>query len=199
MVKRRKKPQKKPQGSLPLWYPSPPSRLGKYVIYFKKLDKFGVMIFAACYAATKFLELLIGEDDYDYIRHPEKFKTEDLDGHRIQTDSNMQIWGVYLREMLEHEYTAKEEEFELPDEYHNTVEFYRSDRPAPKRSQVSETKKKSSRPSRDGLVTIGDIADELEITPREARAKLRGKISKPAAGWAWPSDEVDKIKELISS
>lgn len=49
----------------------------------------------------------------------------------------------------------------------------------------------------DALVSLADIAEELGIEPRKARAALRGKVDKPAGGWSWPKDEIDAIKKLL--
>lgn len=57
---------------------------------------------------------------------------------------------------------------------------------------------KKPRPSRDGLVSISDIAKELGLIPREARAVLRAiKMVKPEVGWAWKKDDVADVKKKI--
>lgn len=67
--------------------------------------------------------------------------------------------------------------------------------------EMLRAKKKAGkpvRPSRDGLVSIGVIAKEMGLIPREARAILRSiKMVKPACGWAWTSGEVDGIKKAL--
>lgn len=51
--------------------------------------------------------------------------------------------------------------------------------------------------TRDGLITIGDICEQLNMNPRDARKILRGKVEKPPHGWAWSADEAAKIKKLL--
>ena len=61
-----------------------------------------------------------------------------------------------------------------------------------------QPKRESKRPSREGLVSVSDIAKEMKLSPKEARAALRrAKTDKPDVGWAFPPSEVDKIKKAI--
>jgi hypothetical protein len=53
------------------------------------------------------------------------------------------------------------------------------------------------RQSAGSNVSLADIAGELGIDPRKARAMLRGKVDKPTGGWSWPKDEVETIKKLL--
>ena len=47
-------------------------------------------------------------------------------------------------------------------------------------------------------VTINDIAEELQISPKRARAILRKKaIAKPGTRWAWDLKEKATIKAAI--
>lgn len=52
-------------------------------------------------------------------------------------------------------------------------------------------------PSRDGLVTLAEICEELNIEPRDARKTLRNKVEKPDSGWCWTPDEAKKIKAML--
>lgn len=73
-----------------------------------------------------------------------------------------------------------------------------ADDPSPDEAPRRARPAPQPRASRDGLVPIADIAAELGIEPREARAALRGlKIEKPAAGWAFPAAEVAAVRERI--
>jgi hypothetical protein len=51
--------------------------------------------------------------------------------------------------------------------------------------------------SREGLVTLAELCEELGIEARDARKKLRGKVEKPATGWSWPADEAAKVKAVL--
>lgn len=62
-----------------------------------------------------------------------------------------------------------------------------------------EKKTKEKRATREGLVSIGDIAKDLGMIPREARGILRAiKMAKPSCGWAWPAGEVEFIAKQIT-
>lgn len=57
---------------------------------------------------------------------------------------------------------------------------------------------KTPRASRDGLVSVQDIAASVEMTAKGARAALRAaKEPKPAHGWAFASADVERIKAII--
>lgn len=59
-------------------------------------------------------------------------------------------------------------------------------------------KPKKARASRDGLMSIGDIAKSLDMNPKEARGILRSvKFAKPACGWAFPADQVETVKKAL--
>jgi hypothetical protein len=64
----------------------------------------------------------------------------------------------------------------------------------------NRTRTKTRAPvSRDGLVSIGDICDELGMNPRDARKILRNKVEKPDAGWAWTPKEAEAIKKILKA
>jgi len=73
----------------------------------------------------------------------------------------------------------------------------------PRRSEeeIEQAPKKERQPKVDkkaGLITVGEIAAQLKIDPKEARTSLRKqKTPKPAEGWAWSADKVDEIKKTI--
>ncbi len=60
-----------------------------------------------------------------------------------------------------------------------------------------KTKTRAQPVSKDGLVTIAEICNELGMNPRDARKILRNKVEKPDAGWAWPKSEVASIKKML--
>ena len=64
--------------------------------------------------------------------------------------------------------------------------------------EKNRTRTKTRAPvSRDGLVSIGDICDEIGMNPRDARKILRNKVEKPDAGWAWTPKDAEAIKALL--
>ena len=67
-------------------------------------------------------------------------------------------------------------------------------------NEVRESNKRKTRVKsvpKDGLISIGEICEELKINPRDARKILRNRVEKPDAGWAWPPSEVPSIKKLL--
>jgi hypothetical protein len=56
---------------------------------------------------------------------------------------------------------------------------------------------RSAPPPRDGLVTIGDIAKDVGLSPDKARAILRAhKVRRPEAGWAWSAADAARVKAI---
>jgi hypothetical protein len=65
----------------------------------------------------------------------------------------------------------------------------------PKKKKV--VRRKAKKMNTEGMISIGQICEELGIDPKKARAKLRSKMEKPECGWKWQPEEVNKIKELL--
>lgn len=64
--------------------------------------------------------------------------------------------------------------------------------PRPKKERVP-------RPSKEGLITISQIAEEMKMLPREARGVLRDSdYKKPDAGWAWDPREKQSVIDWIN-
>lgn len=74
---------------------------------------------------------------------------------------------------------------------------------APKQVRIVESiakKDVSPRVSRDGLITIADLAKEFDMIPREARAILRHhKFPKPAQGWAFTTADCEAVRALLKA
>lgn len=71
-------------------------------------------------------------------------------------------------------------------------------RPNAEEKPKREKKERKPKVSKDGLVSVGDIATELGCEPGDARAVLRkSKVEKPEAGWCWPKEQVEEIKAII--
>lgn len=62
----------------------------------------------------------------------------------------------------------------------------------------AERASRPPRPSREGLISVGDIAASLKVLPRVARAALRAaKMPKPDVGWAFAATDVPRITKII--
>lgn len=205
-------PAVKQVGGLADPYPSSPTRCPLYNIYTKPTGEArikSVQVFAATYSAKKFLDALINDTEFEWI-----------DDNKIRTGSGLDIKSDQIHELLAHEYSKPELEWQLHGQYRDcahrllygkalpqaerdwepTEQAVPAPTPASKQSKPTKTKKsKSARvASREGLVTIAKIAKELDMTPREARGILRKtKTPKPDAGWAWSAKDAKAITKII--
>ncbi len=178
----------------------------KYLLYISKGSNIMVVGFAATYAARKFLDILLADD--------ELAKTRGVTGNEdtiIATPSAIAVRCDLIDEILDYEYSALEEQWELadvggPDTSTAAMRFrsssgeaYQPREEGEKPKRIPKEKKESApKASRDGLISIAQIAADLKIEPREARGILRSqKIAKPDVGWAWSKNEVDNIKKIL--
>jgi hypothetical protein len=131
----------------------------------------------------------------------------------VVNETGMVITSPELEQIVEYELKKDEQQYQWTEPFLSEITAFKNrttvkssrgnDRQLPdseKRKERSprEKKERVSRPSKEGLVSIGDIAQQLEIEPRIARGILRdSKTPKPDAGWAWPKNEVDGIKAII--
>lgn len=69
-----------------------------------------------------------------------------------------------------------------------------------RRERFEKEATRARRPSKDGKITVIQIASELGITGNVARTALRSlKMKKPEGGWAFDPSEASAIKEKIKS
>jgi len=194
---------KAPKTPKPPKTPSAPKRPGKYVIYFSRIDDEGVrnpnvVIWAAEYAAKRFLSMLRNNQPITWI-DDETWEVGDL---RVSCDLMEELWS--------YRYANRDErEWEVPEPYYSCALRAIGRAPVVTRREVIEATKAGKKPrkprgdrkpraSRDGLITVQQIAAELKVTPRECRMVLRAlKLPKPEAGWAWTEVEAKKIKPQI--
>ncbi len=153
-----------------------------------KLGKLDVCVFYSKFAAKKFLSLMIADDEIEWI-----------DDKTIYTSNDMTIHSDQLKQIYNHHVTYNEER------YHTFSEFCLSRVALMRNNQAAKPLIPGSsistrrRSSRKGMVLMKTIAEELNMTPREARGILRGVMSKPDHGWAWrTADEVNRIKAILS-
>lgn len=193
--------------TLPDAFPSPPGRPGKYVLQLDWEDDADGMlteihIWATAYAALKFLELVLEEDDFEMVG-----KTQ------LRAESGIIVTCDLLTKVVEHDYTLAEQLWQMPEPHRTMARRFRyggdvktriaaveqraqgvsAEREARKARRTGGVKR--AKPA--GFVDIGIIAQELGMEGRECRAILRAKIEKPAHGWAWKNDEVEGIKDII--
>jgi len=177
--------------------------IGGFWIRNLELGSRNFLNFAALYSAKKFLEKFrekrewkieeLGPDDFEV----KCCQAEAGDYVTIIEDKVVISWasGQYkMRDLDTYKYKPLEAEWELPDPYPNHIKRMMGEA----RSNEFKPVIKKERVSRDGLISIADICDELQIDPREARAHLR-KLNekKPDAGWAWDEKEAERVKKLL--
>jgi hypothetical protein len=156
----------------------------------------------ATYAAKKTIE---------YILRGDEFKWTAVD--QITTAGELVITAVgmsgrtALEAIMEYEYRRGEDDWQLSDSDCRKFDYFLAAERQEAAEPTAVTEKRAPRekverapkPSRDGLVSVGDIAAELDIEPREARGILRSlKLPKPDVGWAWPAAEAAQVKAQIA-
>lgn len=156
-----------------------------------KSGSFTLRLFHSIYAAKWFFNLIV-TTEYKW-----------LDTRTIVTENGFKVESPQLEEIVEYEFKKREGEWIPPEPFFSEANVFignkrvrtTTDHDGPK--PIKERVPREPRP--DGLIQIGDIAQELNMEPRDARKILRAKnVEKPAHGaWAWPSDMVDKIKKIL--
>ena len=170
---------------LPEPFPSSPSRPPRFGL------RVGNHHFPLCqlYALHKFVAVLLEGQTYKW-----------LDEQTILTDSGMRLKGD-LELALEYQPKGKESEWEIPSPYHEQICRIKGvlpeEGPEPAQEETPRPKKER-RSAPDGLTTLAQLAEELGKKPGDLRKKLRtAKEVKPAHGWSWASEEIERIKKLL--
>lgn len=153
----------------------------------RKLGKLDACVFYAKFAAKKFLDLMIEDDEVEWVSDKE-----------LHTDNDLQITGEDLRKIFNYKIKYNEERYHSFDEEAlRRIAIMRSDDPA-KPFVAGETHSKRRRVSRKGMTLMKTIAEEVGMTPRVARGILRGVMKKPEQGWAWRTEaEVNRIRAIL--
>jgi hypothetical protein len=154
--------------------------------------------FHAEYAAKHFLDKLLEGKTFKWINR-----------RLIHCDDGMTIKGendTDLEIILDYEFKGKEAQWVIPEPYMSyalklsgKIAFKQvpQDEPSTPREPTVKREPKPSIERPDGLTPLSDIADELGIDPRDARQILRKHSEKPTWGWAWPSDAIDKVRQIL--
>lgn len=154
--------------------------------------------------AKRFLDLLLDAEQWEWDT-----KRIVASQPQLITGHGLKVRGDTLERIVAHEYTKDELQLMLsdaeerrarqimlampdPDEVHEAIAQERSERKARKET--------TAKIDRSGKVTISEIAEELDMEPKDARAILRAlKIEKPLGGWLFDPAEVDTIKEQLNT
>ena len=179
-------------------FPASPTRPPKYGFYFQRNLKFVAFHnFHAAYAAKAFLDEVIQDRPVSW-----------LDDNTIEV-GNLRIRGEGYQDMdaiMDYKPTKEEQQWVLPSPYPNYAAYINDIQveAPPKAPTPTPVKKERKKPKRkatpDGLTTVAALADELGITPNKARTLLRkAKEPKPAHGWSYPPEELNRIRAILSS
>jgi hypothetical protein len=186
-------------------YASAPLRPSKHFLYINKDQGFLGIGFAATYAAKKFVDILLGDDEISLTR-----------GLSGKEDTIVSSTGIKIRcdeimDIINYKYSEREKEWVLSDygsdsstaalNFRHSSVTERADRTkeSPSEPKIkAEKKEKPEKVNKEGLISIAQIAEELKMEPRDARVILRKmKVPKPGIGWLWTKLEVDDIKKLL--
>ena len=160
----------------------------RYGFCSEKLGKLDYCVFKAVFAAKMYLDTMIAEDEVEWI-----------DDNELETSNGINIRGHELRKTYDYKLKPGHiKYFQLNEEELKRIANIRSETPA--RQFIAGSTVRQRRRSRKGMVLIGQLAEELGMSPRVCRGVLSDLgIPKPERGWAWDTRaEADKVKALIT-
>lgn len=194
----------------------------KYVVYahMKKPDeehpRVLVLTFNAEYAARRLIDILIGNDEWEW--------GPDIGSRKcLVTSSGMKIsmFGNHLPELSEYQMTAAEAEWRDPmmeqaamrlrlgttweaekknDDYvEETIEDAETGQTKVVKTKKQKVKKEPKQKiDKTGSITAQDLAAKLNVEARVFRGALRALgLPKPAGGWHWPAEEAKDIEKKV--
>lgn len=195
-----------PSGLAPA-FPSSPLRPPKYIFHCynherqTKIDGVGL---CELYAAAHFLAAVIEQDEYKWDN-----------AMQVTTgETDITVRCAELQDIVEYEMSAKELAWVLPEPYASQVRLFRYGLPkkelvdVPAKAATTAVARRQASPGvkrevrarvvAEGMVTAGQLATEMKITPRELRGALRSSGAKKGeGGWLWSRAEADKLKKTL--
>jgi len=158
--------------------------------------------FVGLYAAKRWVEYLIGDEKLEWP-NLHTVKTRSGIGIFCNAPSNRMTENG-LEKVFNHEYSAQESFWVLPDQHKRTLDTFRRPWPDPDlpvRSKSAHHSSARSAPKPDGeMISVSDLCMQLGIKPRDGRSALRkSNFEKPAYGWQFlkDSDEHEKISQFL--
>jgi hypothetical protein len=190
---------------LPKPFPSSPSIKPKHVLKITKPgdDMLIMLSFAATYAAVAFISAACDN---------KMGKLKWADHNTVHLPHDYLLSADTLEDIFEHTLSKEENAWLLPEPYSThaknifegksvqaKLEYIDPEFKKLKEERTERIKKSRAKPtaSRDGLITLATICEEVGMSPRDARMILRKKSKKTEAGWAWPDAEADTIRRLL--
>lgn len=192
-------------------FPSSPTRPPRFGFHFFRDGDFAAFHnFYGRYAAKRFIDQVLDGNDFTWV--------DDATIRTTSGDPIITIRAEHFTDMeavMEHEDSKLEEQWELPIPYTGYARAIRrlpqfipgeheqrDDTPTPAKPKRERAPKRAAtrKSVGDDMMTIGQLADELGMSAREARGILRkSNTPKPDHGWAWPKNEVDAIRKLLKA
>lgn len=193
---------------------SPPGREAKYVLYLSRRGdddtQCMVVIFAAPYAARKFLDVLLRDDELSWeccdcpsAVQPCECTVASSSGIVVST----RWWPKRMRRCVEHEYSLAEMAYSLDPNHVRWAKRFRNGPDLPRTLEEAgvsaERRERKPAASREqappGYIHVSTIAMAMGIEPKQARVALRRIYAdgKPAHGWNFAPDEVEGLKAKI--
>lgn len=192
-------------------FPSSPTNPPKYAVYCSYphdaapgQSRMIVMCFLATYAAKHFVNAVLQDEGFKWS------KSDTIIG-----DNGVKVRCEGLEDIIEYDWEAGEKGWELPPAMIKQTELlrreYRDDAPVSTGAEGDEEVERPKKPKKEpkpekvkvdktGLVSVGEIAEQMGIEARDARGALRKqKVEKPDGGWLWAPDKVDGIKKIIKA
>lgn len=197
--------------------PSSPTRPPVEHLYFTVFDpdnnemRFVTHAFATYYAAYHWLNTITS-------KHKPNWKTSNIFEcqHKGYT---LVVRGSHIEDILEAKYTKEElswtppypenialehlTNFSVPTRSSVSTITEDSDKPKPqKKPSKPISRHKSTKPSPHGMITVAQMAEQLQIPPNKARQMLRkANIKKPDHGWSYKIDspEHKAIFKILSA
>jgi hypothetical protein len=189
-------------------FPAAPFKSSKWGFYIQhtKSTQTSFFNFGADYSAKHFLDFMINDKPFKWLSQ-ESIVTDD--GVVIRCEQ-----GPKLEELMEYDFDELEAEWEIPEPYMSQWRKLRGEKvthtpnETPSNAndavnsalkRVRNAKERHTAPkSREGLVTLAEIATALTLDPADLRKLLRkNNVTKPDAGWAWPQNEVEDVKKML--
>jgi hypothetical protein len=144
---------------------------------------------------------------FDALTEGQEIEPSPLDPDHTMTFGNIDIKSDQMQQILDHQYSKTEEEWQLPVPYPNDISAFLhgarmrtdvSDPDAPKPVKESRAPKES-KVDRSQFITVQQLAEEAKIDPRDARAALRkAKVEKPSGGWLGDEAWAKGIREILA-
>ena len=169
-----------------------PSHPPKYTLYCDKDGKDVILGYTQCYAATRVIDLILDDEGYDYV---------DNDKDILVTDSGVTIRSTRLKEVMEHELSREEDDWEPHKDVLQNIQYLQygeaSDKTNHQINKKNTQKTKIPKHAIDSFKGVPDIARELHLTGSKTRQLLRKIMDKPSHGWKFPAKDFDNVVKQL--